>query len=148
MLCASSIVKNNDKEKWVYSGYGIASDGKGTWHFGDDFVRNAVICGVDNSSSSHADSRNNNFSVLRKVPTYGFNGSFGWPEKKIRTSFSKVNTKFCLSLHYNGDINYLFVNGKEIFKFKANNGNGNFPTQFFQEAYLMDLVLLNLEKYL
>ena len=27
--------------------------------------------------------------------------------------------KFCLSLHYNGADNYLFVNGKEIVKFKA-----------------------------
>ena len=27
--------------------------------------------------------------------------------------------KFCLSLHYNGANNYLFVNGTEIIKFKA-----------------------------
>ena len=27
--------------------------------------------------------------------------------------------KFCLSLHYNGADNYLFVNGKEIVKFKS-----------------------------
>ena len=27
--------------------------------------------------------------------------------------------KFCLSLHYNGGNSYLFVNGKEIHKFKA-----------------------------
>ena len=27
--------------------------------------------------------------------------------------------KFCLSLHYNGDNNFLFVNGTEIIKFKA-----------------------------
>ena len=26
---------------------------------------------------------------------------------------------FCLSLHYNGDDSYLFVNGKEVTKFKA-----------------------------
>ena len=27
--------------------------------------------------------------------------------------------KFCLSLHYNGENSYLFVNGTEIYKFKA-----------------------------
>ena len=27
--------------------------------------------------------------------------------------------KFCLSLHYNGANSYLFVNGTEIYKFKA-----------------------------
>ena len=35
-----------------------------------------------------------------------------------------------MNLHCNGDNNYLFVNGKEIYKFKANNKNINFPTQF------------------
>ena len=35
-----------------------------------------------------------------------------------------------MSLHYNADNSYLFVNGKEIFKFKAAKKNVNFPTQF------------------
>ena len=35
-----------------------------------------------------------------------------------------------MSLHYNADNSYLFVNGKEIFKFKADNKSVNFPTQF------------------
>ena len=34
-------------------------------------------------------------------------------------NFTEVNTKFCLSLHYNGDTSYLFVNGTEIIKFEA-----------------------------
>ena len=33
---ATSIVKNNDKEKYVYSCYGIAFDGKGKQSFGND----------------------------------------------------------------------------------------------------------------
>ena len=40
------------------------------------------------------------------------------------------SAKFCLSLYYNADNSYLFVNGKEIFKFKADNKNVNFPAQF------------------
>ena len=35
-----------------------------------------------------------------------------------------------MSLHYYDDNSNLFVNGKEIIKFKANNKNVNFPTQF------------------
>ena len=35
-----------------------------------------------------------------------------------------------MSFHYNADNSYLFVNGKEIFKFKAKNENVNFPTKF------------------
>ena len=34
-------------------------------------------------------------------------------------NFSADNKRFCLSLHYNGDNSYWFVNGKEIHKFKA-----------------------------
>ena len=40
-------------------------------------------------------------------------------EKMYSINFSKAYTKFRLSLHYNGANSYLFVNGTEIFKFKA-----------------------------
>ena len=35
------------------------------------------------------------------------------------TNFNVTNKKFCLSLHYNSDSSYLFVNGKEIVNCKA-----------------------------
>ena len=34
-------------------------------------------------------------------------------------NFTVTKKKFCLSLHYNGANSYLFVNGIEIYKFKA-----------------------------
>ena len=34
-------------------------------------------------------------------------------------NFTVLNKKFCLILHYNGANSYLFVNGTEIYKFKA-----------------------------
>ena len=68
--------------------------------------------------------------MLGEGPTSGINGSFGSTEKKFSINFIKANTKFCLCLHYNGDNSYLFVNGKEIYKFKANNKNVHFPNQF------------------
>ena len=34
-------------------------------------------------------------------------------------NFTVPGKKFCLSLHYNGANSYLFVNSKEIHKFKA-----------------------------
>ena len=114
---ATNIVKNSDKEKCVYSGYGITFDSAGSWNFGNNFVRNVIIFDVDNSLSSHFDNRKNKFLILGEDPTYGINGSFGSLEKKFGINFTKGNTKFCLSLHYNADISYLFVDGKEIFKF-------------------------------
>ena len=35
-----------------------------------------------------------------------------------------------MSLHDDGDNNYLFINRKEIIKFKVDNKNVNFPTRF------------------
>ena len=50
--------------------------------------------------------KKNNFSVLGKGPTQEINDSTGAAEKEI----SKVNTKLWLSLHYNGDEGYFYVN--------------------------------------
>ena len=63
--------------KYVYSGYGIAFDGKGKRRLGNDFARNVIIFGVDNSSSSHTDNL-----TFKQIDTFGINGSFGAPDKK------------------------------------------------------------------
>ena len=41
-------------------------------------------------------------------------------QKKNSINFSKVKTNFCLSLHYNGDQSYLFLDITDICKIKAN----------------------------
>ena len=58
---ATNIVKNSDKEKYIYSGYGITFDSEGSWSSDNDFRRNVIIVGVNNSSSSHSGNRKNNF---------------------------------------------------------------------------------------
>ena len=105
----------------MYGGYGIKFDSAGFWSFDNDAAANVIIFGVGNSSSSHAENRKNNILVLGEGPTFRFNGSFGSPEKKISINFSKANTKFCLSLHYNVDNSYFLLIKKEIFRFKAHN---------------------------
>ena len=112
----------------------MAFDGGGSWSFDNDFVRNVVIFGVNDSSSSHADNRQNTFLVLGEGPTDDINSSVGTTEKKSSTNFGRGKTKFFLSLHYNGGNSYLFDNGKKIYKFKADNKNINFPTQFCLES--------------
>ena len=57
--------------------------------------------------------------MLGEGDTFGINRNFGAPERKFSINFSKAITKFCLSLNCNGDNSYLFVNGKQIYKFKA-----------------------------
>ena len=39
----TNIVKNSDREKYVYSRYEIAFDGKGSWSFNNDFARNVIF---------------------------------------------------------------------------------------------------------
>ena len=70
---ATNIVKNSDKEKYVYSGCAITFDSGGSWSFDNGTGRNVIIFVVDISSSSHVDNRKNNFLRLGLGPTYGIN---------------------------------------------------------------------------
>ena len=85
-----------------------------------------------------------NFLMLGEGPSFGSKGSFGSPDKKISIKFSKANTKFTLSLHFNTDNGYLFVNEKEKPTIKML----TFQLNFVLEVYLMGLVLLSLKKSL
>ena len=68
--------------------------------------------------------------------------------QKFSINFSEANSKFCLSLHCNSDKSNLFVNGKEIFNLKAKMKMLTFQLNFIWEVFLMELVLLSLDKYL
>ena len=83
MLGATNIARNSDKEKYVYSGYTIAFDGKGEWSFDNDYTRNVIIFEVDNSSSSHADNLKNYFLILGEGDSFGINRSLYAQEKKV-----------------------------------------------------------------
>ena len=60
---AINIVKNSNKDKWVYSGYGITFDRGDWWSFGNSTARSVIIFGVYNSSSSHVENLKNNFLI-------------------------------------------------------------------------------------
>ena len=79
-----------------------------------------VILSIDNSISYDIDHWKKKFLVFGEGPADGINDSTDSAEKKLSINFSKTKTKFCLSLHYNGDESYLYVNKTEIYKFKRN----------------------------
>ena len=54
---AVSLTKNNDIDKYNYSGYGIGFDKKGEFSVGNGVGRNCIIFGVDVSSSVHVDNK-------------------------------------------------------------------------------------------
>ena len=131
-------MKYSDKGKWLYIGYKIAFDGAGSKRFGNEFARKVVIFDVKNSSSSHANNRKTKakkeiFLVSMEVLVH----------QRKSINFSKANSKFSLSLHYNGDIDYLFITEKEIYKFKANNKNVNLPTHICLESISNKFVASN-----
>ena len=49
----------------------------------------------------------------------GINDTTLYAEKIYSQNFTQSGKKFILSLHYNGDDSYLFVNGKQELKFKC-----------------------------
>ena len=55
---------------------------------------------------------------MGKGPTQGLERTLT-AQKIYSISFTVTKNKFCLSLHCNGANSYFFVNGAEIYKFKA-----------------------------
>ena len=70
------------------------------------------------SSSAHIDNKKKDILVLGKGPTQGLENTLT-AEKIYSINFTLTKKTFCLSLHYNGANTYLFVNDREIYKFKA-----------------------------
>ena len=70
------------------------------------------------SSSTKIDNRKKDIWILGKDPKQRLEHTLR-AEKMYSINFAKHNKKLCLDLHYNGANSYLFVNGKEIHKFKA-----------------------------
>ena len=63
--------------------------------------------------------RKKDILILGRGPTQGLGEHSLTAEKMYSINFTVTKKKFCLSLHYNGANSYLFVNGTEIYKFKA-----------------------------
>ena len=114
-------------QKKNYKGYGICFDERS--EFGHTItegvcirttdVRNVLIFGVDMNLSVHATNRVNNIYAMATGLTQGINDTTIYAEKNFYRNFTDFGKKFMLSLHYNGDDSYLFVNGRQELKFKA-----------------------------
>ena len=63
--------------------------------------------------------RKKDILILGKGPTQGLDSITLTAEKLYSINFTENNKKFRLTLYYTGANSYLFVNGTEIYKFKA-----------------------------
>ena len=109
-----------DTSKHKYEGYGICFDEGGMFSMGNiNNGRNVLIFGVHESSLVHKNNKANNIFIMDDGFVQGINDTTLYAEKIYSQNFTAVNKKFVLSLHYNGDDSFLFVNGKQELKFKA-----------------------------
>ena len=117
---AMQITKNADTSKYKYKGYGICFYEGGSFSKGNiSNSKNVLIFGVDESSLVHANNKANNIYVMGDLFVQGINDTTLYAEKINSQNFTQPSKKFILSLHYNGNDSYLFVNGKQELKFKA-----------------------------
>ena len=111
---------STDTSKHKYEGYRICFDEGGTFSKGGiKNGRNVMIFGVHEDSLTYANSKANNIFVMGDFTVQGINDTTLYGEKIYSQNFTAPDKKFVLSLHYNSDNSYLFVNGKEELKFKA-----------------------------
>ena len=116
---AMQITKNADTSKYNYKGYGICFDGSEEFthvrkrgNFSDTTDdRNVIIFGVDMSFSKHANNKANNIYVMVKDYIQKINDTKIYAEKMYYRNFTDPGKKFVLSLHYNDNNSYLYVNG-------------------------------------
>ena len=92
------LTKNADIDKY---GYFINMDRQPSFSICNETGKNVRIYGVNMSSSSKIDNRKKDILVLGERPTQGLEHTFS-AEKIYSINLTKKNTKFCLSLHYNG----------------------------------------------
>ena len=72
------------------------------------------------SSSTRTDNRKKNILILGKGPTQELEHRLS-ANKLCLIIFTENNQKICLTLHYNRENAYLFVNGAEFIKFTSKN---------------------------
>ena len=70
------------------------------------------------SSSTQIDNRKKDILIHGKGPTQGLEHTLS-AEKMYSINFTEKTNFFCLSLHYNNENCYLFVNGTKIIKFES-----------------------------
>ena len=121
---AMEITKNTDTSEYKYKGYGICFDEGGTFSKGNiNNGKNILIFGVHESSLVHVNNEANNIYVMGDLFVQGINDTTLYAEKVYSKNLTQPSKKFVLSLHYNGDDSYLFVNGKQELKFKCTTEN-------------------------
>ena len=113
------LTKKADPDEYKYNGYGIGFDCRSEFSFTDESIgKSGIIFGAYMSSSVHVDYKGKDILILGEGPTRGLNHTLT-AEVKYPINFTQSGKRFVLSLHYNGDNSFLFVNATKVYQFKA-----------------------------
>ena len=91
---AASLTKHANIDQYKYSGYGIGSDRKGKFSFGNGFGRNVIILGAYMSSFVRANNRTKNILVLGKYFMQGLDNTTIYAENFYSINFTKTTQNF------------------------------------------------------
>ena len=94
LFATLKLARNADKSYFTCNSPRIAFVGQDSSIFGNDFARNVVIFGFDNSSSYPTDNQKNNFLVLGEGLTQTINDSNGSAQKKLLLVLAKQIQNF------------------------------------------------------
>ena len=113
---------NSDTDKWQNSGYGIGFDSKCEFvHLDGGSGKNVIIFEADLSNFRAATNKTQSVLILAHGLKQKINDTTISAEKMYSPNFTVDKKIFCLSLHYNSDNSYLFVNGRGVTKFRPKN---------------------------
>ena len=117
---AMEITKNADTSKYDHKGHGICFDKGGMFSEGSiNNGRNVIIFGVHENSVINSNDKTYNTHIMGKDYVQGINNTTLYADKIYSQNFTQPSKKFVLSLHYNRNDSYLFINGKQEVKFKC-----------------------------
>ena len=131
----------------MYSGFGIVFDGKIEWSFDNGTDRNVIIFGVHNSSSSHSDNRKNYFLILGDVQLLELMEALVHQRKNLVLILVKRTQNIVWVCIIMLIIVVCLLMEKKYLSLKPTIKMLTLRLNFVSKVYLMDLVLLSLEKY-
>lgn len=120
LLGAVKLTKNDDLDKYEYSGFGIAFDARSQFLWLDGrWGKNFVIFGVDMSSSVHVENKKKDKLTLGEGPTKRLDDTKITTEANYSLDFTASGKRFVLGLHYNESNRFLCVNARTMYQFKS-----------------------------
>ena len=113
-------------DKYVCGAFGLCFDSKSSYTYSDNSsssssnAHNVVVFGADSSKSNHNGNKlPENVLILGKGLIQKINGQTVYADYSLPNNSTQTDKKVCLSLHYDGPISRIFVNGKRQVKFTA-----------------------------